>query len=516
MKSSMWKIVLLLALLLPSLTYSIEGDVFGTWVGTEPVIVTGDITVPENKNLTIGHGVNVYFEPGTRMIVEGSLDILGTDAQPVLLSPASELESWGGLIFDGFNSDACSLSYVHIIGAYQGFIIRGTEVYLDNCQIDVIWSSASMLGAAFQIEDGASVHLSIVEATVSSVSSSVAVVNAEGSGLFILECQFDLNLVVHGIAPTESSAFRLKAVSGFMNNTYINVKSRVIEDNDIFAAVEGIAMYDDSGFEIEQVGIYLETGNQDAQSTGIIVGGSYEVLQLSRISMELFPTENDAFMVGLAVGVSGRINMFNSIVVNSNEQNESVYLAWSHSDLNTGIDISYIDYFNVALHEDEGVIFADTLTMISEDPDWIVDGYDKPYHLNASSPCIDMGNPASLYIDPDNTIADMGMHYFYTLESSETLSDMPLQFEIGSAYPNPFNGSTSVTVTLPQASYLNATVFDILGRQVAELAAGHYEAGLTRLNWNSSDAHSVSSGLYFLRISNSIGLVHTQRLVLIQ
>jgi hypothetical protein len=70
-------------------------------------------------------------------------------------------------------------------------------------------------------------------------------------------------------------------------------------------------------------------------------------------------------------------------------------------------------------------------------------------------------------------------------------------FDLEQNYPNPFNPSTTIKYELPRASYVNLTVFDVLGRQVSVLvnerkAPGSYEVKF--------DGSGLASGVYFYRI----------------
>ncbi len=73
---------------------------------------------------------------------------------------------------------------------------------------------------------------------------------------------------------------------------------------------------------------------------------------------------------------------------------------------------------------------------------------------------------------------------------------LPGEFEVSAPYPNPFNPSTSLNVTLPQAAVVNIHVYDVLGRQVMELANGHYAQGHYTFVFN---ADTIASGMYFIR-----------------
>jgi hypothetical protein len=75
---------------------------------------------------------------------------------------------------------------------------------------------------------------------------------------------------------------------------------------------------------------------------------------------------------------------------------------------------------------------------------------------------------------------------------------LPLVAELLQNYPNPFNPSTTVQVNLAEAHRLRLTVYDLLGREVAPLADGVFEAGRHTFAF---DASASPSGVYFCRMT---------------
>ncbi len=73
----------------------------------------------------------------------------------------------------------------------------------------------------------------------------------------------------------------------------------------------------------------------------------------------------------------------------------------------------------------------------------------------------------------------------------------PTEFALLGAHPNPFNPSTAISYQLSANSYAELTVYDIAGRQVAELVNDWRSAGLHEVAFDASD---LSSGIYFARI----------------
>ena len=81
-----------------------------------------------------------------------------------------------------------------------------------------------------------------------------------------------------------------------------------------------------------------------------------------------------------------------------------------------------------------------------------------------------------------------------------------------SAYPNPFNATTSITFSLPQATVVQLRVYDVLGREVAALYNGMAQAGEHELH---ADAADWPSGIYFARLDAGETQL-TQKLMLLK
>lgn len=75
--------------------------------------------------------------------------------------------------------------------------------------------------------------------------------------------------------------------------------------------------------------------------------------------------------------------------------------------------------------------------------------------------------------------------------------EIPSEFSLHPAYPNPFNPSTTIRFSLPQNSFVNLTVFDLQGRSVQVLVDATREAGYHEITFDASD---LASGLYFYRL----------------
>jgi methionine-rich copper-binding protein CopC len=80
---------------------------------------------------------------------------------------------------------------------------------------------------------------------------------------------------------------------------------------------------------------------------------------------------------------------------------------------------------------------------------------------------------------------------------------IPREYSLGQNYPNPFNPTTQFVVGLPEAAHLEIAVYNVLGQKVATLVDEVRDPGYHTVLWNSTsqDGHSVSSGVYFVRMN---------------
>ena len=79
---------------------------------------------------------------------------------------------------------------------------------------------------------------------------------------------------------------------------------------------------------------------------------------------------------------------------------------------------------------------------------------------------------------------------------------IPTKFEVEQNYPNPFNPSTTIKFSLPQTEYVTIKVYNILGKEIAVLANGQFNAGGHSIIWNGKDSNgvNVASGIYLYRV----------------
>ena len=88
----------------------------------------------------------------------------------------------------------------------------------------------------------------------------------------------------------------------------------------------------------------------------------------------------------------------------------------------------------------------------------------------------------------------------------------PENIALLSVYPNPFNARTVTSLKLQVSSYVNLTVYDIAGREVAKLVDGYRSAGSHQVVFDGTD---LSSGVYFVKLTAG-GIAQTMKLLLVK
>jgi len=89
----------------------------------------------------------------------------------------------------------------------------------------------------------------------------------------------------------------------------------------------------------------------------------------------------------------------------------------------------------------------------------------------------------------------------------------PFEYRLSQNYPNPFNPSTNIEFVLPKATIVNIKIYDLLGREVADLVNNQqYQSGAHTVRFNAS---RLASGMYIYRMEAG-GFTQTRKMVLVK
>lgn len=92
-------------------------------------------------------------------------------------------------------------------------------------------------------------------------------------------------------------------------------------------------------------------------------------------------------------------------------------------------------------------------------------------------------------IDFDGTSSFSGL--------AEVEGELPVGFFLFQNYPNPFNPTTTIAFSLPKAMTVNLRLYDITGKEVAEIFSGDLSQGYHKMN---IDGSVLASGIYTCRL----------------
>jgi hypothetical protein len=160
---------------------------------------------------------------------------------------------------------------------------------------------------------------------------------------------------------------------------------------------------------------------------------------------------------------------------------------------------------------------------------------DSSYYLPSGSPCIDAGDPASIYNDPANpsnpglaqppskgTLRnDIGTYGGPKREDIGAIltgvdnpydHSLPQTFSLSQNYPNPFNPTTNFQFTIVNSQLTILKVYDIMGREVATLLNEVKEAGTYTVTWNPGN---LASGVYLYKLTAG-PFVEMRRMILLR
>ncbi len=162
----------------------------------------------------------------------------------------------------------------------------------------------------------------------------------------------------------------------------------------------------------------------------------------------------------------------------------------------------------------------------TKDSIYVKEGYKIPFQLvvgdNDGKNSADLGSNREGQIgwspfDNDAGWRDPSKWMYTWLGNTDVIStdvkdELPLQYSLDQNYPNPFNPTTQIKYSIAKAGVVTLKVYDILGRQVADLVDKYQEAGKYTVDFNAS---RLASGVYIYRIESS-SFTNVKKMMLIK
>ncbi|MHA3773525.1 lamin tail domain-containing protein [Verrucomicrobiota bacterium sgz303538] len=416
------------------------------WSGI--VNVTGDVTVPAGSTLTIQPGTHVLMAgtaaagdtTGAKLIVNGTLNAVGTASQPISITTADPNARWGQINFS--NAQPSTLSYVMLSHAGHssgvGHTGRGPMLRVSNSSVTIddtvladgsakaIYSSGTCnftirrslitrMVTGPELEDGAS--LLMEDSNIQLIlpdyrdSSSPApddedclyVHNSTGRPVTVRRCVFarcgdDVFDCLAGPITVEDSILREGWDKGMslLNNDLTISRTLIIDCDKAIVPKSNAAVT--RTINVDRVTMVSEDHDTSQSPWGYAVAPSNA--DPDTPSTGLY-TQNKSGQSN--TGAILAITAKNCIIL----AKEPVKVDAPYSPANTVV--TYSDTFDT---DTAGAPAWTGTGNLATDP-LFVSTAGKDFHLQANSPCVDSGDPASGN-DADNSRADMGALPFTT------------------------------------------------------------------------------------------------------
>ncbi|MGE5401212.1 MAG: T9SS type A sorting domain-containing protein, partial [Ignavibacteriales bacterium] len=99
-----------------------------------------------------------------------------------------------------------------------------------------------------------------------------------------------------------------------------------------------------------------------------------------------------------------------------------------------------------------------------------------------------------LFLASSNGLWKYDLSHLLAVEDNQALVNT---YKLSQNYPNPFNPATTISYSIPKASFVKLKVYDMLGRVVQTLVNKEQSAGSYKVRFEAS---SLPSGMYIYEI----------------
>jgi parallel beta-helix repeat protein len=384
-------------------------------IADSPILFTNSVTVPTGCTLTFEAGVEVRMEANTEFIIQGQLNFNGTAADSVYLN--AHEANWNSILIDSVGvgyfyytsvqnathgSDSTKMNAA-ITGFYGGFFIENCTFLNTERAVYGYHGYATVDQCDFMFSVGEKVNFQFTQAFVT---------NSYFSPSFGDFDAIDFDAVT----------------TGLIEGNYISYG----EDDGIdIGQIEGVVC--DS---LQVIGNYVTNLADKAISVG---EGSTDIIIKRNI------LRNSYYGIAVKDGSDALVehntidqNNYAIALFEKNDGLEGSFAVVRNSILsNSSISTAFIDGTSSATFDYN----CSTNEVLTGTNNFMADpGFDADYELYYHSPCINTGDPMSVY-DPDWTIADVGAKWFNTDDIEHFLnSDMLIT-------PNPAPQNTEVLIS---------------------------------------------------------------------
>ncbi len=496
-----------------------QDGVYGAITTTEwtaansPYRVAGQCTVKTGNTLTIESGVDVLFDADVQFVVEGAINALGTESDSIRFLKGAANE-WGGIRISG--GDSSSFAYLRISDGHAdgsssgdtgGAVYStgpGTRLAMKHCVI--AQNEAVNAGGGLFNCESAEVSLNSCTFRNNTASSGGGLYNYGPATVALENCMIRGN---GGKTADASGGGLQNSVDGAIMTLF----DCTVTGNDAYS---GGGLYNGSGATATlnectiQGNTTTSTGgtgagvhNRDADATitkclfvrnmseddggAVFNTGENAALNLMRCTLSGNQSDSDNNGGALLNTGNGTAEIQDCIVW-GNGPITSIYassgeVAVSYSCIEMGITHNVSD--------SGGNIAADPL---------FTDAPNADYTLTSGSPCIDAGDPAPEYYDPDGTRADMGAFYFDQGPLGPSI--------VTSELPDAMDGVDYVTEVRAERDTAAALTFHLLSAP-SWLALAPSSDTTASLSGTPGQSDTTEAATVQIRVANQEGVADT-------
>ena len=172
----------------------------------------------------------------------------------------------------------------------------------------------------------------------------------------------------------------------------------------------------------------------------------------------------------------------------------------------TYYDYNYYSYFQRPLETKQ---FED-IYVDSADTTWTPGEGSKPISVSKSIGIVRQ----FIFLDGDYWLQGAiinGVRFGTITDIKEEKLTIPITFKI-EAYPNPFNSTATLKISLPSSGIIELSIYNMLGQKITTILAEYKSSGHYNIKYN---ADNLSSGTYFVVLKQN-GYITTNKIILLK
>ncbi len=414
-----------------------------------PYLINGHLAVADGETLTIEPGTKLAFRGPYHITIEGTVNAIGTEEDPITFTHSNPMLKW-----DGFDADAVNT--------------ENDSSIFDRCIFEYGYGYGSgpySSGGIFAIRDFD--KLSVKNSTFRYNVAEIETTYYPGGGAIALwNCSpLFMNCIFHDNYAANFGGAVL--VYSYSDPIFSNC---LFYDNYTDKDGGAIEYYSNSNGQL------INCTFADNYATNW--GGALDCYDNSSPTIV-----NSTFWGNTADGDGRQIYA----LLNSDP---AIY----YSDIQGGEEGIGGNYDGV--YENN----------IDEDPVFLNAG-DNDYQIDASSPCVDAGNPdvsgfmlpevdlaGNPRIDVVNEIIDIGA---YEWTKPEFIVDNNKTTPGFSIYPNPITHSANIEVELAETGFVEIEIYNLLGEKLKMINQSVLQKGKHTLSFQAVD---LTNGFYFIKL----------------